>query len=258
MNTRFLFLSGFLLILTACNQSPVEDVSKESSTMVVAAGASPQSESGWVLDFVESEQGIDPYPMRLLVTKNFLRMDDGLDEGNFLLFDRVKHQIFNVVHDDKRILMIPRREFSPQQEESLQLGLQEQDASDMPQLNGQSPRHFVLTSRDKACYDIIALEGFLPEVVAALREYEEIMSEQQKVNLNKTPTEMRSDCMLANMIVAPTRYLDFGFPLRVSDYRGWSRSLTDYRQVDIDPLLFELNKSYQVFQISESGLDSAQ
>ena len=42
-----------------------------------------------VLYFVEQEPGVEPYRTRMIVTAGFLRMDEGQDSQDFLLFDRM-------------------------------------------------------------------------------------------------------------------------------------------------------------------------
>jgi hypothetical protein len=58
--------------------------------------------------------------------------------------------------------------------------------------------------------------------------------------------------MLANMIFAPTRHLEYGFPILEWDYRGKRRTLIGYREsVQAESKLFRLPEGYRVFSINE-------
>lgn len=62
-----------------------------------------------MLFFVEHERGALPRNTRVIVTSKFVRIDDGENAGDFLLFDCAKRSIFVTNSLDKRILMINAR-----------------------------------------------------------------------------------------------------------------------------------------------------
>ena len=53
--------------------------------------------TGTVLWYLEQEAGGEPYQVRYIVTDEFLRSDEGDDEGSFVLLDRAQRRIYNVV-----------------------------------------------------------------------------------------------------------------------------------------------------------------
>ena len=60
------------------------------------------------LRYVDQDVGDPPYLTRILVTPDFMRMDDGEDGGDFVLLDRRRHKLTNVMRDNKLAMV-----FSP-------------------------------------------------------------------------------------------------------------------------------------------------
>jgi len=247
----------FVLVISGCNR-PNEAVNSAAEPVTITENKTWQEQNKSVdalnLEFLEQEEGIDPYHVRMLVTPEFLRMDEGKDSDNFLLFDRQAKNIYSVTHHDKRILKIPHRENIIRQESTLDLGITENNVENMPVFAGKKPQHLTFTANKKTCYDVITVD-VLPEAVQAMREYLMTLAGEQIANLNKTPVEMRSDCMLANLIYEPVRHLDYGFPLREWDYKGYVRELVNFKTEAVKPDLFKLDSSYTVLQLGDTGLD---
>lgn len=249
MNTliRNGFIAATSILLAACSPSSEEPAA-------AAAPASPETTAAKVFHFTESEAGIDPYPVRMIVAEKFMRMDDGNADDNFLLFDRESKAIYSVNHDDKSVLQIGRKPLIGEVPPSVDLGQRENEVGDMPDFNGKKPIHVTYTSSGKPCYDVISAPDFEPEVVALLRDYLLTLSGEQLQNLNKTPADMRSECMMANLIYAPTRQLDGGFPLREWDYKGYVRELVKVETMDVESPLFQFAPDYSVYELSAAGM----
>lgn len=254
-----LLLIFLVFIVSGCNR-PNETVNTpvESETITESKTRQGQNVSIEVLslEFLEQEKGIDPYRVRMLVTADFLRMDEGKDGDNFLLFDRQAKNIYSVIHQDKKILKIPHREKILKQEYTLDLGVTENNVDNMPAFAGEKPQHLTFTANEKTCYDVIAVQDVLPDAVQAMREYLLTLAGEQIANLNKTPVEMRLDCMLANLIYEPVRHLDYGFPLREWNYKGYVRELVNYKTEMVKSDLFKLDSNYAIVQLGETGLDA--
>lgn len=248
----------FFIIVSGCN-SPTEVVNTTAEPVTIKENKNQQQSNGSVevlsLEFLEQEEGIDPYRVRMLVTPEFLRMDEGKDNDNFLLFDRQAKTIYSVTQEDERILKILHREGMLTQESTIDLGVRESSTKDMPAFAGNKPQHLVFTVNEKICYEVIAVKNVLPEATQAMREYLLTLAGEQIVNLNKTPVEMRSDCMLANLIYEPVRHLEYGFPLREWDYKGYVRELVNYRTENVSTNLFKLNADYTIVQLGDAGLE---
>jgi hypothetical protein len=202
--------------------------------------------------FDESEAGLEPYITRMLVSDAFLRIDDGRKEGDFVLYDRRRRQIYSVTHDEKSILHITFRPIEIESPVPLEQSIKRNTDASAPLISGRSTEHIVLSVNGMECQNIISVNGLLEKVNRALQEYLLTLAGEQATNLAKTPTELQTPCMLAKLIFAPTWHLDFGFPIREWDYRGFTRSLKNYREkAAMDPGLLKLPKGYRVFSIAK-------
>ncbi|MBW8371536.1 MAG: hypothetical protein K0M66_11295 [Thiobacillus sp.] len=61
-----------------------------------------------VLRYLDQDPGDPPYLTRILVTPDFMRMDSGGDDGDFVLLDRRQRQVTNVMRGNKLAMV-----FSP-------------------------------------------------------------------------------------------------------------------------------------------------
>jgi len=202
---------------------------------------------------MEREEGIDPYPVRMLITSNYLRMDEGSMSDNFLLYDRKSRDIFSITHPNRRIMKIPYRKGLSQNTDTINFGQHEMRTEGMPEFGGRQPRHMAFSANEKTCYEVIAVSGVLDDAVDAIRGYLLTLAGEQITNLNKTPVEFRTDCLLSNLIYQPVKHLDYGFPLREWDYKGYVRELVSYDNQSVETALFTLNPDYQMFQLGEAG-----
>ena len=69
---------------------------------------------GSVLWYAEQEAGVEPYKVRYIINRDFMRSDEGSDEGGFVLLDRAEQQIYSVVPQNRTILHIDGRGELPQ------------------------------------------------------------------------------------------------------------------------------------------------
>lgn len=215
----------------------------------------PVSAGATAVYFVEQEPDFEPMRTRMIVTPQFLRIDDGRDSGDFLLYHRGERTIYNVSASDALILII-----APQAIGAAPTALEhriERDAASAPDVGGKKVRRYRLFTNSDACYDLYAAEGLLPEVVAALREYREALAGEHAQALAFTPADMQTPCDLANNIYAPARHLAHGFPIRLDETSGRGRGgvrtteLVDYQQgFAADDALFRL-PSYRRMTIQE-------
>ena len=196
-------------------------------TLLVACPAPPTPAT--LLYFAEHEQaGDEPFRTRMIVTAGFVRMDGGANSRDFLLFDRANGTIYSVSSEDRQILVMPPRpvEIKPPAKFTHRVVT---DTAAFPSVGGRKVTHYELLTNAKRCYDLYAAEGLLPEVVAALRQYREALAGQQAATLAVIPPEFQSPCDLANNVFLPSRYLDYGFPVRAKDMTGRTNELVDYK-----------------------------
>lgn len=179
------------------------------------------------LYFVEHEPGAEPYRTRMIITAGFVRMDGGADDLDFLLFDRADGTIYSVTGSDRQILVIRPRPLDAAPPDGLKHEVV-RDSASFPAVGSHTVSHYELLTNGKRCYDLYAAAGLMPEAVAALRHYREVLAGQQAKILPYTPTEMQSPCGLANNVYLPARHLEHGFPVRLVDMTGRTIELVDY------------------------------
>lgn len=208
------------------------------------------------LYFMEEEEGTEAGRTRMLITSEYLRIDDGVDAGDFLLYRRADKTIYSVNTTDGLVLVIAYRKVAPPVA-VLTHKVQRQDEKAIPDVAGRRVAHYRLLTNGQLCYDLYAAEGLLPDAVAALVEYRESLAGEQAAALAFTPKEMQSPCDLANNVYLPARHLAYGFPIRLTEttrnpVRTRTIELVDYKTgLAIDPALFRLPESYRRLTIQE-------
>lgn len=209
------------------------------------------SRTATILFFVESEQGMNPHATRMLVTPGFVRIDDGNDAADFLLFDRASDTIYTTNSIDQRILVIRRQPVTLHAPERF-THRSEQDGQSYPPISGHKVVHYRLFTNERLCFEIYASKGLLPVAQQALREFHTVLAGEQASLAQRRPQSMQSACELANNVFLPSRYLDYGFPIWQQDMRGARRRLVDYKTgVKVKPSLFELPQGYRRFTMDE-------
>ena len=203
------------------------------------------------LFFVEQEPDGEPYRTRTIITADFVRMDDGTDSADFILFDRTDGTLYSVTGSDRRILVIPPRPMDAKPAANLKHEVI-RDHAVFPAIAGHKIRHYELMTNGKRCYDLHAAAGLMPQAVTALRQYREALAGQQAQTLAVTPADVQSPCDLANHVFLPARHLEHGFPVRLTDMTGRKTELMDYiTPFRADPALLRLPPGYQRLAIGE-------
>lgn len=196
--------------------------------------------------FEEIEPGISPYQTRVLVNKRFLRFDDGNDNGDFVLFDRVKGEIHNFNLNERTEIIIQRRPYIDL-DEKLDVQVIAKPLKNAPTVAGiEAVEHFFLVD-NKLCRKSINFKGLMKNVTAAMIQYQELLTEQSKQTFDMVPADYRTPCYLANNFLNTTDYLLAGFPAVVSDESGRQKKLMGFSSVSIPASLFERPQGFDVF-----------
>lgn len=243
--SRLILLPAFL-ITSSCVTS--ENVIQKDS---LATQKEAQIKNVLMLMFQESEQGVDPYTTRMLVSSEHLRMDDGEDPGDFTLFDRKQKIIYSVTHENQRILLISNHPTKATWVR--ELTLEERISEDMqaPEVSGMKPRQVEYLVNGKSCRHIAVVPGLLDQALVALSEFHRVLASEHIRNLDKTPLEMQDPCFLAYEVRHPAKIFRAGFPIHERDHVGRTRTLLDYNyEFPVNPSLFQLPQGYQKFSLS--------
>lgn len=212
-----------------------------------------QKNDGTLLLFNEFENNVEPYLTRLIVTQSFLRFDDGEGSKDFILFDRNKSTVYSVNSSEQTVMSvaIKQNDIKPPfelnlSEERLPLG------DNVPKIEGLEATHYRFLANNKSCYDVIAVEGLMPEVVTALKEFNKVLASDSALTMHTLPADMLNGCDLSMDTFAVGRHLDKGFPIQEWTESGTGRHLMDYKQ-NFKPAdtLFELPKAFQLYSVQD-------
>jgi len=239
---KLLFTVLLLLNLAAFN--PVQSQSPESGPVMMTE----------VL-FEQQEPGIEPYIIRMLVTGKFLRLDDGNDQDplGYILYDRISHEIHNFNHDDKsHLLMKPL--VSPVIDFKLDFRQEKKVLEQAPRIKGEAPVETTFYADGQLCKTSINVSGLLPDVTAALKDYEQALVEQNKQTLTEIPSAVRTPCYMSNNYLHASDYLKAGFPLHVIDDQGQQRRLLKFGEVSKPLNLLQQIQGYRLYYPNPSNL----
>lgn len=225
-----------------------------ASADTAAPGREAQSTAS-VLWYEEQEPGTGSYPVRMVVSPGFVRIDDDDDYGDFVLLDRGTRNLYSVSHAEQSILVIGYHARERRVPDTLKLDeLVEADAS-APAIAGHRPLLVSLTANGTTCYRVAAVPGLLEDAVAGLAEYARALGNRQLGSLQTVPAEMQTPCFLSRYAYAADRYLHHGLPIQEWDDAGYRRTLVNYRSgVRVDPGLFVLPEGYRRLRLESDGL----
>ncbi|WP_127477455.1 hypothetical protein [Sulfurivermis fontis] len=193
------------------------------------------------------EPGFEPYSSRLIVTPRYMRMDDGDVASNFVLFDRQKNIIYSVTHGDRTVLEIHPQAVTVESPVALERKhVQVVTEEDLPAIAGRTPHQYRLSVNGELCYETVAVDGLLPDVVQALTAFRSVLAGENARILVDVPADMHDPCDLALNTYAPAWQLQFGLPVQEHDPQGKGQLLMDFStEYPAEAGLFMLPKGYQ-------------
>jgi hypothetical protein len=203
-----------------------------------------------VLRFDVQEPGSDPYPARYTITDRFLRIDDADPGSGFILFDRGRHTVYSVSHDERTILeLAPVAHGKAAPRSYRQTTVRREDAQ-APLVGGRKPLHLQFRANGDTCYDVISVPGLLAPATAALQEYAVLSGHRQQVRLDTLPADIRTPCYLLRYAYGSGLPYQQGLPIREWAPDGYRRTLLDYREnVPVAASLFKLPADYDVLRL---------
>jgi len=200
--------------------------------------------------YEEKESGTEPVNVRYLVNKLFLRIDDGVLQGDFLLFDRKNKIIYNVNQDDESILVIrphkwlePKFSFSVKEHKKI--------LADAPEVEGKKILDYSKLADNKLCHRLQILPDVYHEELKAFIEYQDVLSGQQVRILHNTPKELHSPCLLVDQVYNAGSYYQIGLPIQEFHSRGYVKRLIDYRHIKVKAEWSVLPEGFKRYSISD-------
>ena len=198
---------------------------------VFAAGAVHAADMT-ALRYVDQDPGDPPYLTRILLTPGFMRLDDGNDDGDFVLLDRRQQKVINVMRGNQLAMVFSAGTLPPR------------PAGWKPVLDVKAgapgTRRFSLTVKGVVCSEGVAAEGAAPDAARAMAELKSILASMQYRVWKDSPAEIQHDCDLANQVWESGATLKLGLPLEEREFTGRTRQFESESTQPLQPDLFRV------------------
>lgn len=197
-----------------------------------------------VLYYRDQDPGAPSYLSRILITPQFLRVDDGADESDFVLLKRKTGEVTNVLHSMKTNMRI-RNKTLPVAARPVW------HAEERVEEVRSGTNRVTVLANGKVCSQTVAAEKLLPDAAKALAEYKAALAWTQYQTYQNTETDMRQDCDLVHHVWDTGLALSHGLPIEELDYAGRSRQLEKQGREKLRPGLFKLPVGYSVIHATQ-------
>lgn len=237
-------VAGLLVSMMAC--STLQNVKPKTV-------AELKSAPGNLLIMMESNDGENTFTTRIFVNEGYLHMSDTRSPADYMVFNRKEKTIYNVTSEDKTILVIRDKPVKISPPIELNYKEESQPSGAIPKINGNQATHYQYSANGVHCYDAVVMpKEFMPDVVAAMREFREVLAGEHATTVDRTPKELLDACDLSINIFHATQHMDHGLPIREWDRHGYQRFLKDYRQnLVASEGTFDLPKDFEQYSVGD-------
>jgi len=184
------------------------------------------------LRYIDQDPGDPPYLTRILVTPDFMRIDEGKDDGDFVLLDRRQLKVINVMHGNQLAMVFSAGKLPPK------------PSGWKPVLDVQpaaaGTRRFSLTVKGVVCSEGVAARGAAPDAARAMAELKSVLAAMQYRVWKDSPREIQHDCDLANQVWESGATLRLGLPLEEREFTGRTRQFESESKQPLRPELFRV------------------
>lgn len=184
------------------------------------------------LRYIDQDPGDPPYTTRILVTPDFMRMDGGEDDGDFVLLDRRQQKAINVMRDNKMAMVFTSGALPPK------------PAGWAPRLDvrkaARGTQRYHLTVKGVVCSEGVVARHAALDAARAMAELKAILAATQYRVWKDSPREMQHDCDLANQVWESGTILKLGLPLEEREFNGRTRQLESESKQRLRPELFRV------------------
>jgi hypothetical protein len=254
---RSLLATGLLVLLVACagQEAKTSTEKEEKPSQVTQDENTEKGIKGTLLIFAERESASDKesFTTRIFVSDEYLHMSNSYSPADFVLLNRSEQTIYNVNRDDKSIFVIKNKPYDMKPPIDINYEVKSQPSNAIPKIDGRQATHYRFYANDKHCYDSVVLgDDFLPDVLAAMREFRQVLAGEHAATVNKIPLDMLDACDLSLNVFHATKHMEHGFPIREWDRKGYQRFLVDYRQdVSVPKEIFDLPKDFTQYTLED-------
>lgn len=193
--------------------------------------------------YEEQETGTSADLLRYVVSKDFLRIDNGHSDDDFLLYDHNSKKIYSANHDDRTVMVIQNMAWTIP-EFSFSHDVKIKTLKDAPQIAGKQVISYQVFAGKELCADIQLLPNSFSEEMKLFRDYQISLSGQLVASLHNTPKEYQTPCFLLHQVYNQGEYYSQGLPIQEWHGRGYMRILKNYTREKVSDDLFKLPKDY--------------
>jgi len=192
----------------------------------------PDSATMTALRYIDQDPGEPPYLTRILVTPDFMRLDEGTEGGDFVLLDRRQQKVINVMHGNQLAMVFSAGELPPK------------PAGWKPVLEvkpaATGTQRFSLTVKGVVCSEGVAAQRAAPDAARAMAELKYVLATMQYRMWKDSPSELQHDCDLANQVWESGATLKLGLPLEEREFTGRTRQFESESKQPLQPELFRV------------------
>lgn len=200
---------------------------------------SAQAADMTVLRYIDQDPASPPYPTRILVTPDFMRMDTGDDAGDFALLDRKQRKLINVTRENSLAMVFSQAKLPPKPAQwKVKLDVES---------GAPGTQRFRLKVNGRMCSEGVAAKRAAPNAAHAMAEMKSVLAATQYRVWKETPPELQHDCDLANQVFETGRILTLGLPLEEREFTGRSRHFVSETRQALQPELFRVPEGMKLF-----------
>jgi hypothetical protein len=185
-----------------------------------------------VLRYLDQDPGDPPYLTRILVTPDFMRMDAGEDDDDFVLLDRRQLQVINVMRGNQLAMVFTPGKLPPKPA-NWKARLTTQRAA-------TGTQRYRLKVNGVACSEGVVARAAAPDAARAMAELKSILAATQYRVWKDSPRELQHDCDLANQVWETGAMFKLGLPLEEREFTGRTRQLESESKHPLQPELFRV------------------
>ena len=209
--------------------------------------------AGDILNFSEVFADQPEENVRMIITNGYLRIDDGPQAEDFILYNRRNKIIYNVVSEEKSIMVIDSQDAVHDKKSKgvkpafpILWNVESQTSNALMRSddkNSASATHYRLKLNQKECYNLVTVDQGMENPLNAMREFRQSLAAHLKTQYKPQDGQ---ECYEAVNIFTPINHLHQGFPIREWSIYGYQRFLVNHRKMIIFPKkLFELPEGFE-------------
>ncbi len=212
----------------------------------IACSVSANQLNSLVLFYDEVEQDAGSQTMRYIINKQYLRIDDGNDSSDFILFNVEKKIIYSVNHEDRTILKIENHQWK-QPEFDFKVITEQNVMSGAPKISDKQVYSYLISADGMACTRVSLVKELHTEYMAVLYNYQQVLSGQQVATLKNTPEELHTPCFLIDQIYHSGDYYKTGLPVHIRYSRGYEKFLKNFKESEFAIKMFMKPEGYSEY-----------